>query len=900
VGRYEIRGLLGSGGIGRVYAAHDSSLGREVAIKALAGALWDDTVTLRRFQREAKVLAALSHPNIASIYGFEDLDGEPYLVLEKVDGGTLAERIERGPLTVKEAIALAAQVTLGLAEAHSKGVIHRDLKPSNVMLSAVGQVKLVDFGLAKSTGSGPAGDVAEDVTVTAAVIGTAPYMSPEQIRGEDLDERTDVWAFGCLLYEMITGRQCFRRRAIAEVMAAVLRDEPDLGALPATTPAPLRWLIARCLRKDLATRPHHIGDIGLELVDIASELDEQVPTADYAPPAKRRLASRGAMARVVAAAAAVAAIATALLLRLPSRPAAPRPVALSLELPRGLALAGDLAAPFALAHDGSSLVVAAEEGSARQLYVRRLDDPRAIALAGSDGAAQPFLSPDDAWVGFFANRKLIKLPLGGGPAVELGDIGSNPRGAAWLADGSIVLAPSQTSGLVRVLAGGGAPVPLTTLSSEDERSHRWPSALPDGRTVLFTVGLEGSTYDEARLDVVDAATGERRTVIPGASYGRYAPDKNGGHLVFVRGGRIHALDFDLATLAARGAPEVVLEGVRYDPQNGAAHLALSANGDLLYAPGLATSTDSYLSWLLPDGRLERLSPTPRQFRDPRPSPDGSRVAVVAGGADAAHLLVLDVNGTATQLSIGSRSYRPTWSPDGRRVTVGAARGAGWQIVSLAEDGGGVERVLLERPRRVYPCDWTSDGRSLVFQESTPERGWDLELLSVDAAGAPLGPPQTLAATPFHEANAVVSPDGRWVAYESDELDGVFQIYARALPAGNGKVQISDEGARWPSWSADGRLAYWDTANHRIQVAQTRERDGELRVESRSQPFPAGAFRGPLARVAVSVTGGRFNAGPRDHRFLVLESTATASEPPLSAPLFISGWSGTLRRQELRK
>ncbi len=878
--------------MGRVFAAHDGSLGREVAIKALGGALREDASTLRRFQREAKVLAALHHPNIASIFGFEELDGAPYLVLEKLDGGTLAEKLGHGPLTIKDALAMAEQVSRGLAEAHDKGVIHRDLKPSNVMLTLDGQVKLVDFGLAKSTGSGPAGDVASDVTVTAAVIGTAPYMSPEQIRGEDLDERTDVWAFGCLLYEMLTGRQAFRRRAIAEVMAAVLRDEPDLTVLPAATPAPLRWLIARCLRKDLAGRPHHIGDLGLELRDIADELNELVPTATVTAPYEKPWApSRARLGWTLAATAALAAAATALVLRLPARTAAPTPLALSLELPRGMALPNDVAAPFALAHGGSALVLAGEVEGARGLYLRRLDDPRPAALSGSDGAAQPFFSTDDRWVGFFAHRKLIKLPLGGGPALELGDFGSNPRGATWLADGSIVLAPSQTSGLLRIPPDGGPPSTLTTLTAgEDERSHRWPSALPDGRSVLFTVGLEGNTYDEARLDVVSLPRGERHTVLEGASYGRYAPS---GHLVFVRGGRLYSVAFDLATLSARGAPEAVLEGVRYDPQNGSAHFALSPSGDLLYAPGRVISADSYISWLSPDGTLQRLAATPRQFRDPRLSPDGSRVAVVTGAADAAHLMVLDPNGTSTQLSFGFRPYRPAWSPDGRRVTVGAVRGGSWQLLTFQDDGGGEPRMLLEQPRRVYPCDWMPDGSGLVFQESTSERGWDLHLLPVDDRGAPIGGSRSLAATPFHESNAVVSPDGRWLAYESDELDGVFQIYARALPAGDRKVQISEQGARWPSWSADGQLAYWSSADHLFQVVQTRERDGVLTVESRRTPYPAEAFRGSLAPVQVSVVGGRFNAHPRDSRFLVLESSAPAAELALSAPLYVSRWSERL-------
>ncbi|HEX9669402.1 MAG TPA: protein kinase [Thermoanaerobaculia bacterium] len=889
LGRYEIRGLLGSGAMGKVYAAHDLTLDREVAIKALAVAFHGDPARLKRFQREARVLAALSHSNVAAIYGFEELDGAHYLVLEMVDGESLAQRLADGPLPWREAVALAAQVAEGLAEAHAKGVIHRDLKPSNVMLSRSGRVKLVDFGLAKST----AGRSAEDLTATGgSVVGTAPYMSPEQVRGDELDERTDVWAFGCLLYEMLAGCQAFRGRSVPEVLVAVLHDEPDFDLLPQGTPAPLCWLIQRCLRRDPATRPRHVADLGLELLELAAAEPAGSLSSSVTALIARRGRTRSRLrAALLAAAAAVAAVALAVLVLrpLPGRAAATA-VALSLELPHGLAWSHRPAAPFAFAPDGSRLVLVAEEGGASSLYVRRLDDPTPAVLPGTEEAWQPFFSPDGTSVGFFADRKVARIPLTGGPAVPLGEFGNNARGAAWLDDGTIVLAPTLTSGLLRIGDGGGAPTPFTQLdAARGELSHRWPDALPGGRAVLLTVGFEGTSYDEARLDVVIVATGERRPLLTGASYARYAPS---GHLVFASGGRLLAVGFDLATLTTRGTPHVVLDGVRYDPQNGGAHFALSPAGDLIYGPGLATSADTYLSWLHPDGRFERLAETARRFRDPRPAPDGSRVAVIVGTARDSDLRVIDAGGTSTQLSFGLSPHRPTWFPDGRRVTVSAESDGRWRLLTLPDDGSAVPQLLLEQPHRAYPCDWTPDGRTLVFQSSTPENGWDLQTLAVDERGRPLGPPRPFVATPFHETNAVVSPDGRWTAYESDELDSVFQVYARSFPDGDHKVRITNEGARWPSWSDGGTLAYWSTGSRRVHVVRTHERDGQLEVDAIRALLPAESP--PLSRLVTSQSGGRFNAHPRDPRFLVLESSVTETSPPFSAPVLVTGWSRRLK------
>lgn len=882
LGRYEVLDLLGTGGMGSVYRALDASLGREVAIKALARMFRGDSASLRRFEREARVLATLSHPNIATIYGFEQLDGSPYLVLERVEGETLADRLLRGAMPVDAAIGVAAQIVAGLEEAHGKGVVHRDLKPSNVMLTPDGRVKLVDFGLAKTSGPGLALDVsAAPITSPGVVLGTARYMSPEQVKGENVDTRTDVWAFGCVLYEMLTARPAFAGRSVSEVVAAVLRDDPDWQALPAETPHGVERLLGRCLRRDPRMRLQHIGDARLELL----EAEEGEPTTDAR---SARLTATKRRVRWLIAAASIAALGAFVLLRSPSTVSAPRPTRLSLEVPGRVALAGEFSAPFAIAPTGSPVVFEAVEGATQRLYVRELADPAFRALAGTEGARQPFLSPDGAWVGFFASRKLLKVPIGGGPVLQLADIGSNPRGAAWAPDGTIVFAAPQTAGLTRVPETGGKPIPLTKLDkARGESSHRWPDVLPGGTWVLFTVGFEDASYDEARIEAVSLETGERRLLVSGAGFARYLSD---GRLLFVRGGRLHAVAFDPERLAVRGTPEVVLDPVRYDVRNGGAHLATSASGVLLYGPGEPISSEYFLAWVDRDGRLTRASDTPRPFRNVKASPDGRRIATVIGTSTESDLWLVDANGTLSRLTFARSPQRPTWTPGGAGITVGAEKDGVWRLLTVAAHGKGDPAVLLESPHRLYPNAWSPDGRYLIFQESRPETGWDLQVLEVDGAGRSVGVPGAFANTPFHETNAAISPDGRWVSYESNELDGVFQVYVRSFPDGAHKVRASPSGARWPAWDSHGNLHYWQTTDDTLWAVHTTEKGGQLFVG-----LPHAIWRGTtesavLKRIVNPVAGARYDLGPGGTRFLVLETVSEHSSPELSHPMIVLGRS----------
>jgi serine/threonine protein kinase/Tol biopolymer transport system component len=878
LGRYELIGLLGAGGMGQVFRAVDASLGREVAIKALGQAFRDDSESLRRFEREARVLATLNHPNIATIYGFERLDGAPFLILERVDGETLAQRLARGSIPLKEATAIALQVIAGLEEAHSKGVIHRDLKPSNVMLTREGRVKLVDFGLAKT--ASPAArprEPSEAITVVGLILGTAPYMSPEQLTASEVDARTDVWAFGCVLYEMLTRRRAFPGSSVSEAVAAVLRDDPDWHSLPTDMPSNIVRVLRRCLRRDPHDRLQHIGDARLELEETESAVD--VPRTTHS---KWKIATL----LLSLATLVLASVSTLVLMRSAGRATDSPAARLSLELPAGMTLGNEYSAPFAIAPSGSPLIVEAGEGSAQRLYVRELGDPMLRALPGTDGAHQPFVSPDGKWVAFLANRKLSKVPIAGGPIVQLADIGDNPRGAAWAPDGTIVIAPTQTSGLARVSDHGGKPTPLTMLdSSRGEYSHRWPDVLPGGQWVIFTVGLEDATFDEGRIEAVSMQTGERRVLITNGGFARYAST---GELLFVRGGQLHAVGFDLDRVSVSGTPEVVLDTVRYDPRNGGTHLAVSSSGVLLYGSAAPLSSEYYLTWVDREGRLDRAVETPRPFRDLNVSPDGSRVAVVVGTSTESDLWLVEANGTLSRLSLQISPHRPAWTPDGRAITVGAQRDGTWRLLTIPADAKDNPTVLLESANRLYPNAWSADGRTLIFQEHRPDAGWDLEVLAVDAAGRAVGTPQAFANSAFHETSAAISADGRWIAYESDEVDGVVQVYVRSFPGGDHKVRASTGGARWPAWDSEGSLYYWQTGENRLQRVRTRQEGARLIVDA-----PEPVWSGPigdavLSRVMISVAGARYDVVPHGSRFLVLEASGRDSMPDFRQPQIVVG------------
>jgi serine/threonine-protein kinase len=595
------------------------------------------------------------------------------------------------------------------------------------------------------------------------------------------------------------------------------------------------------------------------------------------------------MPRALLAAAALAVVAGVWLVRAPFGGPPVRPVRLSLDLPTPLTWSRDYPSPFAVAPDGSVIVIEALEGETRRLYVRHLGDPAVRALAGTEDAWQPFFSPDGTWVGFFADRKLGKVRVAGGPVLWLADVGSNPRGAAWSADGTIVVATTQTSGLLRIPERGGPPVQLTTVdSARGEYSHRWPEVVPGSEWVMFTVGLEDASFDEGRIEAASLETGERRLLVAGAGFARYVPGRG---LVFVRGGRLHAVGFDPDHATVSGTPELVLDAVRYDRRNGGSHLAVSASGVVVYAPGEPTSPDYYLTWIDAYGGLTRAVDTPRPFRDVQASPEGRRIAAVVGPSTDSDVWIVDANATLSRLSFGLAPHRPTWTADGKGITVGAERDRRWRLLTLPADGAGEPRVLLEGARRLYPNSWSPDGRYLVFQERRPDTGWDLQVLEVDASGRPTGPPTPLATSPFHESTAAISPDGRWVAYESDEIDGVVQVYIRSFPDGANKLRTSSEGARWPDWDRAGNLYFLRTGEGGLRRIRTREEQGRL-VLSPPEPVWGSAHAKATSRLAITVAGGRYGIDRPAERFVALENPSVGSTPRFSSPVVVFDWASS--------
>jgi serine/threonine-protein kinase len=825
---------------------------------------------------------------VGAIYGLEMIEGAPYLVLELVEGETLAERLARGPLPMAEAVIVGVQVADALQGAHRKGIVHRDLKPANVKLGDSGRVKVLDFGIAKPVGgvddTGPLAG-AEPTTTPGTLLGTAPYMSPEQARGLPVDPRSDVWAFGCLLYEMLTGRRTFPGNNASDVLAAVLRDDADWSALPADTPQGVRRLLKRCLRKDPRDRLQDAGDARLELTEAAME--------EPVLPLPSRRTSRPLLVAVGLGAAALAVI---LALGLPfarGRSDGLRVARLSLDLPASLKLAEELASPFAFAPDGGALALVAREGEAPEIWERPLGGLELRRIAGTAGGTQPTFSPDGRALVFFAERKLKRVPRAGGAVEDLAEIGGNPRGASWGEGGTIVLAPHQTSPLFRVPASGGALQPLTRLDeSADEVSHRWPQVLPGGANVLFTVAVEGGTYDEARIEVVSLATGKRTRILEGGAHARYVPS---GHLVFVRGGRILAVPFDPVRLQTGGAPQLVVEGVRYDPQNGGSHFAVSGAGGLVYVPGAVTSSEHPLSFVDRARRITRVGETPRAYREPKLSPDGRRVAVVIGGAAESDLWVVDVaSGTHSRLTFGQRPRRPTWTPDGQGITVGVRRDAGWALVTVPREGSSAPVVILETPHRAYPNAWSPGGKTLVYQERRPDTGWDLMALDVAAGGHET--PRPLVATPFQEENASLSSDGRLVAYESDELDSIFEIYVQPFRSGGPKVRASTSGARWARFGDRGRLYYWSTTRGGVRRVDYRT-EGDRFVSSGVAsvwPGTEDEVSSFSRRALVTSSYAGYDADPAAERFLMLERTASPEDTPYHRPVIVLNWGDELR------
>jgi serine/threonine-protein kinase len=811
---YRLVEKIGEGGMGVVWKADDTVLGRQVAIKVLPDNLAHDAERLARFRQEARLLASLNHPNIAAIHGLEESDGVRYLVLELAPGQTLAERIARGPLPVDEALTVCKQIAEALEAAHETGIIHRDLKPANVKVTPNGKVKVLDFGLAKAFEAGHASgpiDTSLSPTVTTAgtmagvILGTAAYMSPEQARGKPVDKRTDIWSFGCVLYECLTGRMTFQGETVTDVLSAVLRAEPDWTKLPGKMSGMVRWLLERCLRKDPDRRLHDAGDARVLLQEaLEGATDESIGDAMpfTSPPRFRRALPWG----LAAAMAVIAAIVLWTGGRAPD-PGPGFPMRLSVPLPEGSRLDRSIDRPLlALSPDGRSVAYIAVQVGEPSIFVRRLDRPEATPLAGTNRADTPFFSPDGQWLGFFAEGKLKKVSLRGGQPISLADAGAS-RGACWSEDGAIVYAPATNSGLMRVPVGGGQPEALTILDeARKERTHRWPECLPGGRAVLFTVGTldKPGDYDDSEIDVFFPDTGERRVLLRGASMARFAAP---GHLVLARRGVLSTVPFDADRIAVEGTPRTLLKQVAGESSSGVAYFGVSHTGTLAFVEHDPGVTEYRLAWVDRQGETEPLSLPPREYHSPRISPDGTRVtlAIGPGAGGESDVWVLDLEAdTLKRLTFDNTSWAPVWSPDGTRIAFATVDADSSLMSWKRADGSGVAESLLRGAQIIsIPAGFTADTSLLLYAQTgdlTSSVFWTLPMNDQRQ-------PQAIASSSALESDPTLSSDGRWLAYTSDET-GQREVYVQAFPGPGGRWQVSEDRGADPRWSHDGTELFY--------------------------------------------------------------------------------------------
>ena len=892
IGSYEIIAAIGTGGMGEVYRARDTKLNRDVALKILPGAFAADHDRLTRFTREAQTLASLNHPNIAQIHGLDDSTSVRALVMELVEGPDLAQRLSHGPIPFDETIAIAKQIADAIEAAHEQGIVHRDLKPANIKVRDDGTVKVLDFGLAKAfEGSAASGPVTQPslsptyaspaMTGVGMIMGTAAYMSPEQAKGKVVDKRADIWSFGVVLYEMLTGGALFQGETASEVMASVIMRDPDLNALPADVPALLRHVIARCLVKDPKLRLRDIGEARLALSGSGA-----IHVTSAVPERPTRRGNRWLVALSAGLVLALAAAGIALW-RVAARAPAEAVIKFEVQPPDKTVLTLVARPNIALSPDGSLMAfIATTEGISR-LYIRSLNDVTARPVPGTEGASNPVFSTDGREIAFFAVGRLKKTAIDGAvtTVTEAGSDG-DPRGIAWLPDGSLVYSSVAAGPLLRVPSTGGTPRPVTTLDEKKgERTHRWPFALPGGKAILFTVGALGSpdNYDGATIDAVDLQTGQRHEVLRGASSARYV---NTGHLLFVREANLYAVPFDVVSLTTRGSPVQVLQGVNGDTTTGASHISVAENGTLAYTPGSALAAANQLMWVDRQGMAQPLPLPQGLYFDPRISPDGTRVAVVwqtltAGSGD---IWISDLSRkTFTRLSFSGGSVSPVWSADGKLIYYSNLNSDGRRttIMRRPADGSRDAEPVVVLDARAYLKAITADGAFGLVDYATLRPGAGNGQV-VKLAMTANAKPELLVATAFDEYASTWSPDQRWLAYQGDE-SGRSEVYVRDMSGGGGRWQISTTGGEEPHWSPDGRELYYRNESQMMAVS----------IDTRSTftpKTPTVLFDGVYN--LRSDTGISYAVAPTGDRFLMIRLTG---ENVTSTMFVVTNWFAELKR-----
>jgi serine/threonine-protein kinase len=872
LGAYEILTLIGSGGMGEVYRAKDTKLGREVALKILPASFTNDPERVARFRREAQVLASLNNSHIAQIHGLEESNGTQFLVLELVDGESLDKRIAGGPIPIDEAPGIAKQIAEALEAAHEKGIIHRDLKPANIALTTDGHVKVLDFGLAKAVETTASGsDLSMPPTITTpammtgvgVILGTAAYMSPEQAKGRPADKRSDIWAFGCVLYEMLTGRRAFDGEDVSDTLAAVLRGEPDWSALPADTSSAVHALLEGCLKKDRAHRIREVSTILFILAEPASpratgrQGNSEASQRTMQSPRWRPIVTHGATMTVTAVVVGTA-------IWVGGRPPVPRVTRMTIT-PNGtaaLALSGQVR-DVAMTPDGSRVVYVGHNGT--QIFVRPLDALQPTVLATGANLRGPFTSSDGQWIGFFENyTTLKKVAITGGPAVIVAQTPGSARGAVWTADDSIIFATNMTAaGLQRVPAVGGTPVTLAKPDvARGETAYQWPEALPGGRAVLFTIAAPGGAKASS-IAVLNLDTGSHHVVVRGGSHAQYAAS---GHLVYGVAGTLQAVPFDLRRQQIHGTAVPVLSRV-IGSGFGAFEFNLANDGTLVYVNNVGSigGVDRTLVWVDRTGQEASLGVPARAYQSLALSSDGARVAVSDLDQEQDIWIWDTRRPPLTRLTFEpGQDANPIWTLDGRRIIFSSDREGGvrnlwWQA---ADNSGPTER-LTTSPNLQIPTGITPDGREVLFNETAANVPTDIMRLVLAGDRRPV----PLVQTKYAERNAVVSPDGRWVAYESDS-SGRFEIYVRQYPnVAVGLSQVSTAGGTHPLWARSGKELFYLTLDGvltrvPIDVTSTRWKNG------------ASAKLFETRTIGLGVAGRVYDVSPDSQRFLLFRTAGT--------------------------
>ena len=896
LGSYEVVSVIGAGGMGEVYRARDTKLDRHVAIKVLPESVATDPERLARFHREAQLLASLNHPGIAHLHGYEESNEIHALVMELVDGATLADRIAQGPMPLDEALPIAKQIAEAIEAAHEQGIVHRDLKPANVKVREDGTIKVLDFGLAKAIAPvvelSPGQPLSPTITAPAmtglgVILGTAAYMSPEQASGKPTDRRTDIWAFGCLLYEMLTGQMAFRGDTVAGTLAAVIRAEPDWALLPAATPQHVRALLSRCLQKDRRQRLQAIGDARIALEEVLSGARLSAGTPRQALAWTIRLAY-GVTGVLIGAGI----LGGAWSLR-PSPAAPPRPVTrFTITLPPGQQLARTGMPALALSADGTRLAyIATPQGSdAPQIHLRAMESSEVRRLSGTEGAAMVFFSPDGQWLGFLAHGKLKKISVRGGVAQTLADV-VNPTGATWTGQHTIVVA-SYLSALLQVSDEGGALKPLTRFET-GETAHSWPESFPGANAVLFSALSASPTA----IAVQHIDTGVRRNLIQaqGEAQARFIPS---GHLVYAQAGSLMAVPFDPTRLEARGAAVPVVPGILQYPLSGGAQYSVSDTGTLAYVSGNPQGNrPRILVWVSRAGKEQALGAPARAYNQPRLSPDGGRVAVdiVDDERDMQVWLYDRGRDTLSPFTFRGVNRHAVWTRDGKRIAFMSDREGAQQIFwKLADGSGESERLTQHAPTDTadilnIPYSFSPDGRLLASAKVAPSTGAEFWMVRVGDPSP--GPGQDRKSERFLQTRAAdggpqLSPDGHWLAYASEESRR-REIYVQSYPGPGGKWQISTDGGNEPQWNPNGRELFYRSGN-KMMAVDIRTQDGFAAGKPRQ------LFEGNYLPAAGGYVRPNYDVSHDGQRFLMLKMVEQ-EEAPLTQINVVLNWFEDLKR-----